>query len=427
MPFSIDNILDWMRIHPEYALLFTFIMAFGESLAFIGGFLPGTMAIVGMGVLAGNGVISIEWNFTVAIIGAICGDVVSFWVGHHYQSEFRKLYFFKKYPKVLKYGETFFEKYGVKSVFLARFLSPIRAIAPAIAGTMGMKFTHFIIANVLSAFGWCVLYFFSGVLVGMGHQHLPLHTRQLLISIAIIIFIPLILLKAPRTFKKGLGKFIGKKIDHFWGKLHHQYQLIQWITPNNHIFTFFDTAFEWIFTFSLIIFYFIPVSYSTLLKDIWPYYHPQIFQHILHLNQYPHLLAIIIIFLSFCAITKNLPLFLSIAFTLLLILGLNIYVIGKTPLFWMMSIALQWLYCRILLVYKTPFFYPLVFIISTSWFASIIILSLNLQLPYFTYFFLSLLCAQMGWMIARKQIIASKWQNIGLFILTLENLIMLLF
>jgi len=416
-----------VKIHPEYALMFTFIMAFGESLAFIGGFLPGTMAIVGMGVLAGTGIISIEWNFSIALIGAICGDVASFWVGHYYQSEFRKLYFFKKYPKVLKYGEAFFEKHGGKSVFLARFLSPIRAIAPAIAGMMGMKFTHFIIANVLSAFGWCGLYFFSGVLVGMGHQHLPLHTRQLLISIAIIIFIPLILLKAPRALKKGLGKLLGKKINHFWGKLHHQYQLIQWITPKNHIFTFFDTVFEVIFILSLIILYFIPITYTELLKDIWPYYHPQILQHVLNLNQFPHFIAIMLAFVGFCALTQNLRLFFSIAFTLLLIFGFGVFVTGRTALFWMMSIALQWLYCRILLVYKTYFFYPLVFVISVSWFASTIILSLNFKLPYLTYFFLSILCAQLGWMNARKKIIPSKWQNIGLFILWLENLIILLF
>jgi membrane protein DedA with SNARE-associated domain len=427
MPFSIENILAWVKLHPEYALLFTFIMAFGESLAFIGGFLPGTMAIIGMGVLAGTGLISIEWNLSVAIIGAICGDVVSFWIGHYYQSEFRTLYFFKKYPKILKYSEDFFEKNGGKSVFLARFLSPIRAVAPAIAGMMGMKFSHFIIANVLSAFGWCGLYFFSGVLVGMGHQHLPFHTRQFIISISLIIFIPMVLLKAPRTLKKGLGKLIGKKIEHFWENIHHQYQLIQWITPKNHIFTFFDTAIELIFILSLTIFYFIPDTYLSLLKDLWPYYDLRIFQHILNLNQPLHVMVIMSIFIVFCAITRNLQLFFSIAFTLILILGLNTYVTGKTPLFWMMSIALQWLYCRTHLVYKTAFFYPLVLLISTSWFASIIILSLNLKLPFLSYFFLSLLCAQMGWMVARKNIIVSKWQNIGLCILALENLMILWF
>lgn len=420
MSHTIDILLSWIKIHPQYALFFTFCMAFGESLAFIGGFIPGTMAIVGMGVLAGSGVISIEWNLSIAIVGAVCGDIASFWVGHTYQTEFRNLFFFKKYPKILKYGENFFEKYGGLSVLFGRFLSPIRAVIPAIAGMMNMKFIHFFIANVLSAFGWCGLYFLSGVLVGMGHQRLPSQTRQLIISIIITLFIPLLLLHLPRTLKKLCAKWFGKSLEHL------NWAFLNWLTPKHHIFTHFDTVCDLIFTGILIIICIPKIELSQQLQDIWTYFHPKIYQHILNFTHPLHFLMLMLLFTLTCLTSQTLSWILAAGITLLAVSFFSIYT-GSTPIFWMMSIGLQLLFCRILLIYKNRFYYPLMLIISGTWFSSAIVLTLNLHAPYFQYLGFGLLAGQMGWFIARKHMKHQTWISYYLLALSLESLLILSF
>lgn len=422
----INNLLSWIKIHPEYALLFTFFMAFGESLAFIGGFLPGTMAIVGMGVLAGTGLISIPLNLGVAVIGAVCGDVTSFWVGHYYQNEFKNLFFFRKYPKILTYGEAFFEKHGGLSVFLGRFLSPIRAIIPAIAGMMRMRFTHFFIANVLSAFGWCGLYFLSGVLVGMGHQHLPLETRQLIIGIAIVLFIPFLLLHLPRSLKKLCGKWFGKSLEHVWDMLRQQSVFFSWLTPSNHIFTYFDSAYEIIFTCFITILCIPQIPLPQFLNKIWPYFQPEIYVHILNSTQFPHLFIIMTLLIMICISARSIPWLLAAAITLSTIALFSILV-KSAPMLWMMSIALQWLLCRLLLVYKNRFYYPLLMLITATWFSSTLILSLHSHTPYFRYFGLSIIAGQLGWMYARKHIQHQRWMNFFLLALALESVMVLAF
>ena len=67
-------------------------------------------------------------------------------------------------------GQAYFEKNGGKSVFLGRFLGPVRAIVPVIAGMSNMPPARFYTMNVLSALAWSTAHLLPGVLFGASLQ-----------------------------------------------------------------------------------------------------------------------------------------------------------------------------------------------------------------------------------------------------------------
>ena len=101
-----------------------------------------------------------------AMAGAVAGDGVSYWLGHHYKRRLTGLWPFSRYPGMLQRGETFFSRNGGKSILLGRFVGPVRPVIPVVAGMMGMKPVHFSIVNVLSAIGWALVYILPGVVFG---------------------------------------------------------------------------------------------------------------------------------------------------------------------------------------------------------------------------------------------------------------------
>jgi undecaprenyl-diphosphatase len=89
-----------------------------------------------------------------AILGAVMGDAISFWLGRRFGHLVEKHWYFVRHPEILKQGYTFFEKYGIASVFIGRFFGPVRAVIPLVAGIMEMTWPQFWFANIGSALIW---------------------------------------------------------------------------------------------------------------------------------------------------------------------------------------------------------------------------------------------------------------------------------
>jgi len=184
------QLLDWIRLHPDLAGLVVFVMALAESLAIVGVFIPGVVILFGAGTLIGAGVLDF-WSMCLwAIAGAIIGDGLSYWLGHHFEYLTDRWRWFRLHPDHLQKGIRFFEKYGDLSVALGRFFGPIRAIVPLVAGLLHMPPKRFYIANVLSAFVWAPAYLMPGMLFGelSGSRD----WRQLLFPAAAIVVIVVI-------------------------------------------------------------------------------------------------------------------------------------------------------------------------------------------------------------------------------------------
>jgi membrane protein DedA with SNARE-associated domain len=148
------TILAFIREHESWAAPVVFILAFGESLAFISLLLPATAILFGAGGLIGATGIGFWPIWLAAALGAAVGDWVSYWLGFHYKHGIARLWPLSRNPALLPRGEAFFRKWGVAGIFLGRFFGPLRSAVPLVAGICAMPLLRFQIANVASAAVW---------------------------------------------------------------------------------------------------------------------------------------------------------------------------------------------------------------------------------------------------------------------------------
>lgn len=185
----VSPLLQWLNTNPELAGLATFVISAAESVAIIGTIVPGSVTMTAIGTLAGAGVIPLYATILWAILGAVVGDGISYWIGHYFKSGLRRIWPFHNNPGVLEKGEKFVRKYGVMSVFIGRFVGPVRALVPLVAGMLGMKPLQFTVANVASAIGWAPAYMLPGILLGAASLELPPDIAVHVILVLFLIFL----------------------------------------------------------------------------------------------------------------------------------------------------------------------------------------------------------------------------------------------
>ena len=149
-----DVVIGFLREHESLAAPIVFVLAFGESLAFVSLLLPATVILFGIGGLIGATGIGFWPIWLAATLGAVLGDWLSYWLGHHYKYEIARLWPLSRRPDLLPRGEAFFRRWGVTGIFFGRFLGPLRSAVPLVAGICAMPLAPFQIANVASALVW---------------------------------------------------------------------------------------------------------------------------------------------------------------------------------------------------------------------------------------------------------------------------------
>ncbi|KMJ46583.1 DedA family protein [Xenorhabdus khoisanae] len=150
----IELVTNFVRAHEAWAIPIIFLLAFGESLAFISLLLPATIILLGLGALIGESGLNFWPIWIAAAAGAFFGDWVSYWFGFHYKENVGKMWPLSRHPKTLARGHRFFERWGVWGVFIGRFFGPLRAVVPLVAGICAMPKRHFQLANFASALIW---------------------------------------------------------------------------------------------------------------------------------------------------------------------------------------------------------------------------------------------------------------------------------
>lgn len=163
---------------------------FAESGLFFGFFLPGDSLLVTTGLLASQKFFNIYLLLVVLPIAAIAGDSVGYWFGSKlgpriFNQKSSKL-FNKKH---LNNAQKFYERYGGKTIVVARFIPFIRTFAPIVAGAASMRYLKFISYNILGGLLWtvgmlCVGYFLGTSVPNIGEHLIPV--------IAAIVFISLL-------------------------------------------------------------------------------------------------------------------------------------------------------------------------------------------------------------------------------------------
>jgi membrane protein DedA with SNARE-associated domain len=158
--------LDFIAANSSWAMVAMFVTAFGESFAFVSLLFPGTSLLIAAGALMAAGSLPYSPIVAGAVIGAVLGDTVSFWIGHRFGGGIARVWPFTRSPELLQNGIRFFARHGGKSVFIGRFLGPMRAVVPLAAGVMRMRRDRFWFANVTSALVWAPMLLFAGDAVG---------------------------------------------------------------------------------------------------------------------------------------------------------------------------------------------------------------------------------------------------------------------
>lgn len=146
--------LAFVREHQAWAGPVVFVFAFCESVAFISLLVPATVILLGLGVLIGENGLDFYTVWVSAAAGAICGDLLSYWLGKRFSHRVADIWPLTRYPGLIPRGEQFFKTYGIPGLFVSRFLGPLRASLPLAAGICAMPLLRFQAANVASAFVW---------------------------------------------------------------------------------------------------------------------------------------------------------------------------------------------------------------------------------------------------------------------------------
>ena len=181
------QLLHLLAGHPVATLTVIFLAAFLEAIAVIGTFVPGSTAIFVAGALVGTGALTLGWVLAYTIAGAVIGDGISYWLGSRYKARIVHIWPLRTHPQVLDAGHAFFAKHGAKSVILARFFGPVRAIVPVVAGMVGMSPGRFYVMNVLSALFWAPTYILLGVVFGASVQLAGAVSFRLLTTIGLLV------------------------------------------------------------------------------------------------------------------------------------------------------------------------------------------------------------------------------------------------
>lgn len=158
------------EITNEYGLLtylLLFAIIFCETGLVITPFLPGDSLIFATGALAASGSFNLFTLLIVLCLAAIAGDTVNYETGHFLGNRVtghENMRFIKR--EQLDRTHLFFEKYGVKTIILARFIPVIRTFAPFVAGIGTMPYSTFISYNIIGGVLWVTSFLFGGYFFG---------------------------------------------------------------------------------------------------------------------------------------------------------------------------------------------------------------------------------------------------------------------
>ena len=148
-----------------YALLFSIV--FLETGLVVTPLLPGDSLLFAAGSFAALGALDVGLLFVLLSVAAILGDTLNYTIGHYLGPKvfhYPKSRFFN--PEHLRQTHTFYEKYGGKTIIIARFVPIVRTFAPFVAGIGAMSYGRFLAYNVVGGVLWVAICLFAGYFFG---------------------------------------------------------------------------------------------------------------------------------------------------------------------------------------------------------------------------------------------------------------------
>jgi membrane-associated protein len=160
-----------IRDYGAFTYVLLFVIVFCETGLVVTPILPGDSLLFAAGTFAAIGNLNVWLLFCLLSAAAILGDTANYWIGHELGPKvfkYRKSRFFN--PDHLQRTHVFYERYGGKTIIIARFIPIVRTFAPFVAGVGAMTYPKFLLYNVVGGLAWvaaCVAagYHFANVAV----------------------------------------------------------------------------------------------------------------------------------------------------------------------------------------------------------------------------------------------------------------------
>lgn len=175
---------------------------YGYAVVFGGVFLentglpvPGETVLLAGAALAHHGQLSLLWVIVTAIVAAILGDNLGFFIGRRGGRRIAERHGWRigLTPNRLIQFDRFFERHGPKTVFAARFITGLRVVGAVLAGGSGMAWPTFLFYNASGAIVWCTTVAFAGYSLAYSWDTLERWIgRTGLFALALVIVIGLI-------------------------------------------------------------------------------------------------------------------------------------------------------------------------------------------------------------------------------------------
>ncbi len=182
-----------------YAILFGII--FIETGLVFTPFLPGDSLLFAAAAFAAIGSLNIYIAIPIFIIAAILGDTANYWIGHFFG---RKLVENPRVPikkEHIEETQKFFDKYGGKTIIIARFVPIVRTFAPFVAGIGKMNYSKFISFNVIGGISWVLIVMITGYFFG-NIAFVRENFSLVVLAIVFISIIPMLIPISKKIFKK---------------------------------------------------------------------------------------------------------------------------------------------------------------------------------------------------------------------------------
>ncbi len=191
--YLIDYMLSLLGGYVYFGLWF---VIFAETGLAVGFFLPGDSLLVVSGLFAAAGKLNVWLVMIAFFLGSVVGDSTGYWTGRWmgqtlFTRESSRI--FK--PSRVKKAHEFFEKYGVKTVIIARFVPIVRTFAPLVVGAAEMPYSRFLPYSIVGGLLWiCSMvlagYFLGGIVENALGIKLEDHIEKVVIVVVFLSILP---------------------------------------------------------------------------------------------------------------------------------------------------------------------------------------------------------------------------------------------
>jgi len=192
--FDIDGVILWLQQNPEWVAWGLFFAAFVESFAIIGIFVPGVVLLAIISGMAASADMNVASVLIIVYSASCIADISSYFIGMRLHKRIDSIWPFKTNPGWLIKGKEFFKTYGILGVFIGRFIGPVRPVMPITAGSMGMKFKHFLGVDLFSGLIWAPMYSLPGYFAGKVVFE-NMYSIYLLLGLSIVLILVVLIFK----------------------------------------------------------------------------------------------------------------------------------------------------------------------------------------------------------------------------------------